>query len=604
MFSKLLRLPLQLKFTLTFAFIITLATALTFVHFTRQQESLALELLQDKVNSSSRAVVIAVENALQRNDFNNLSLILKSADNDEDISFIVVLDPSGEELARFKTVPPELNIRDLAKFPGLNRLSESMQVVLPIHFPANEQGALLLGYSLNNLQRKLDQNMGQAIFIYLAVLVVGILIAAVFSRLITRNVNQLIRAANDFADGRKIEIDLLESDELGKLGKAFLQMEAKIGEGMQNLSAANERLHREIAEHKVARGKIIDTAKFPDENPFPVFRISNRGELLFGNPAFSSIFHQDQFEMGRQVPDFWRKAVDEAMASNAKKEVDVSLDNKVFSFQIVPLMDKGYINIYGSDITHRKISEDKISAYSLELERSNKELQEFAYIASHDLQEPLRKIIAFGDRLKANLADLTPRNNEYLERMQSASLRMQAFIDDLLDLSRVTTRTNPFAPVDLEKVVYKVLDDLEIRIKQTGGTVKLQNLPTIEADSFQMGQLFQNLISNALKFHREGIPPEILVGGSINGQDMVKIIVEDNGLGFEEKYAERIFKPFERLHGRGAYEGTGIGLAICKKVVARHGGDIAVQARPNNGSAFIISLPRKRSNPGDPGREP
>lgn len=231
-----------------------------------------------------------------------------------------------------------------------------------------------------------------------------------------------------------------------------------------------------------------------------------------------------------------------------------------------------------------------------ELARSNEDLQQFAFIASHDLQEPLRKIKTFGDRLKATYGDtLSEQARDYLDRMQNGVRRMQALIEDLLTLSRVTTRAQPFMSVNLTQVTQEVLSDLEVLIQQTKGSVELGNLPTIKADPLQMRQLLQNLIGNALKFHRREEPPMVKIYSQTtreeDGSELCRIIVEDNGIGFDEKYLERIFNVFQRLHSRSEYEGTGIGLAICRKIVERHQGSITARSQPRQGASFIVTLP-------------
>lgn len=247
--------------------------------------------------------------------------------------------------------------------------------------------------------------------------------------------------------------------------------------------------------------------------------------------------------------------------------------------------------VIARDIRERMRAQEELHSAMRRLEASNRELEDFAYVASHDLQEPLRKIQAFGDRLKAKHAgELAPQARDYVDRMQAAAKRMQILINDLLTFSRVTTKAQPFTPVDLGQIAREVAHDLELRAHDAGGEISIGALPSIDADPLQMRQLLQNLVSNALKFHREGVPPRVEVSGeSDNGR--ARVVVKDNGIGFEEKYAERIFTMFERLHGRGIYEGTGIGLAICRKIAERHGGEIAARSTPGEGSTFTVTLP-------------
>ncbi|HSI87914.1 MAG TPA: CHASE3 domain-containing protein [Pyrinomonadaceae bacterium] len=245
----------------------------------------------------------------------------------------------------------------------------------------------------------------------------------------------------------------------------------------------------------------------------------------------------------------------------------------------------------------------ELNSANTELERSNRELQDFAYVASHDLQEPLRKIQAFGDRLRSLQGPkFDERGLDYLNRMQSAAGRMHTLINDLLTFSRVTTKAQPFVQTDLRQVCEAVIDDLETLIQSTGGRVEIGQLPVIDADPLQMRQLFQNLIANALKFHRDGVEPVVIIksepsterahnGEGTPDRQMARITVEDNGIGFDEKYLDRIFTPFQRLHGRGQYEGTGIGLAVCRKIVERHGGSLTATSVPGKGSTFIATVP-------------
>jgi signal transduction histidine kinase len=239
-----------------------------------------------------------------------------------------------------------------------------------------------------------------------------------------------------------------------------------------------------------------------------------------------------------------------------------------------------------------------------ELARSNEELEQFSSVASHDLQEPLRKIRMFGDRLQSRLGEgISADAASDLERMRNAAERMQQLINDLLEFSRVTYRGNSFEPVALSTVATEVVADLEARIAELDAVVEVGELPTIDADRTQMRQLLQNLMSNALKFHKAEERPVVRVRAEtfparpprFDGESAALarcvITVEDNGIGFDAKHAERIFGAFERLHGRSAYEGTGIGLSIARKIAWRHGGHIDASGTPGVGATFTVTLP-------------
>ncbi len=245
-------------------------------------------------------------------------------------------------------------------------------------------------------------------------------------------------------------------------------------------------------------------------------------------------------------------------------------------------------------------SNAKLTRLNEKLATSNKELEDFAYVASHDLQEPLRKVTAFGDRLKAGYSDvLDETGRDYVERMQNAARRMSILINDLLTYSRVSSKAQPFAEVDLEETVREVLEDLEVHIEELNATVQVGPLPCVQADAIQMRQLMQNLISNALKFHKSDTPPAVKIYSRPLDEDAteatasgsaVEIVVEDNGIGFDEKHADQIFRMFQRLHGRSEYEGTGVGLAVCRKIAERHGIAITAKGTAGVGARFALTF--------------
>lgn len=238
----------------------------------------------------------------------------------------------------------------------------------------------------------------------------------------------------------------------------------------------------------------------------------------------------------------------------------------------------------------QKKDHEKLLKITEDLAKSNSSLEHFASIASHDLQEPLRKIRSFTDRLKAKLEFLGETERDYFNRIDNAAGRMAHLIDSLLGYSKISSDTTVFQEVDLAEVMAEVLSDLEIRILESEAAVHVPELPTILANRFQMRQLFQNLIANAIKYARAGVPPEVTITCQTRDGRLL-LGFQDNGIGFEEKYVDRIFKPFQRLHGKHEYEGTGMGLAICDKIVRLHAGQIIVHSTPGKGSLFIIDLP-------------
>lgn len=258
------------------------------------------------------------------------------------------------------------------------------------------------------------------------------------------------------------------------------------------------------------------------------------------------------------------------------------------------------------DITPIKQAQVSLEVMNEELRRSNENLQQFAYVASHDLQEPLRKVQSFGDLLRTSHAgELSAEALDLVQRMQSSAARMSVLIKDLLAYSRLTTQREAHQPHPLNDIITTALDDLDLRIRESGAQAQIGELPIVVGDAGQLRQLFQNLISNALKFQPAGQSPRVSIThrrvsaehlpvatiSRRNARHYWEICVEDNGIGFDEQYADRIFQVFQRLHGKNQFPGTGIGLAICQKVVQNHAGHIAVSSRPGEGATFRVYLP-------------
>jgi PAS domain S-box-containing protein len=247
------------------------------------------------------------------------------------------------------------------------------------------------------------------------------------------------------------------------------------------------------------------------------------------------------------------------------------------------------------DITARKRAEEQLRATAADLERSNRELEQFAYVASHDLQEPLRMVASYTQLLARRYQGRLDQDaDEFIGFAVDGALRMQELINDLLMYSRVGSRALELQQVDANGVVDRVVGDLAGAIEDSGATVTRDDLPIVRADSMQLQQLFQNLIANGIKFRRADEPPRVHVSAQRAGAGW-SFAVSDNGIGIEPQYLDRIFALFQRLHSRAEYPGTGIGLAICKKIVERHGGTMAVHSEPGLGTTFEFTLPGRPS---------
>jgi PAS domain S-box-containing protein len=346
-----------------------------------------------------------------------------------------------------------------------------------------------------------------------------------------------------------------------------------------------------------------------------IYGLDLHGKTVFVNPAAAKLTGWKVEELvGKFEKDIFRPTTSSAAGAApagdpATDKVFFRKDGTAFPVEYLrtPIKEKdklvGEVVMF-KDITERKRADETLARKAAELARSNAELEQFAFVASHDLQEPLRKIQAFGDRLKTKCdAVQLSEGRDYLERMQSAAARMQTLINDLLTFSRVISASQPFVAVDLGGIVKGVLSDLEVRIEQTKAQVEMGSLPTLDADPMQMRQLFQNLIGNALKFQPPNQQPVVRINAQIvqacdaaggdTGRisEICELTVADNGIGFDEKYMDKIFAVFQRLHGRNEYEGTGVGLAVCRRITDRHGGTITARSKPGEGATFIISLP-------------
>jgi PAS domain S-box-containing protein len=350
---------------------------------------------------------------------------------------------------------------------------------------------------------------------------------------------------------------------------------------------------QDITERKQAEEKIKRLASFPQMNPSPVIEIDFSGGINFYNQAALEAVEKlgPEAGLGALIPE----DLGEIIAATREKQEkvfyrEVRLKDKVFGENIYFAEPFQVLRIYSLDITKRQQAEEKLQRTLEDLERSNKELEEFAYVASHDLQEPLRKIANFSEMLVTQYQGrLDEQAERYFGYVIDGAKRMQALINDLLSYSRVGRAELTLVPASLEDILMGTLSNLQALIQESGAEISHDPLPTCKVNPHQMGQLLQNLITNGIKFHDQRAP-RIHLSARQEGQEWV-IAVRDQGIGFDPQYAEGIFKVFKRLHSKEQYPGTGIGLTICKKIVERHGGRIWAESEPGRGATFYFTIP-------------
>ena len=297
---------------------------------------------------------------------------------------------------------------------------------------------------------------------------------------------------------------------------------------------------KDITDRKRAEEEIQSLAKFPEENPSPVLRISNKGMVIYTNPASQELLQEWKCDVGKLAPTFLLELITETLTTGLIKVVDVQCDKRFYSLNIAPIQESGYVNLYAKDITERKQAEETLLRYTEELRRSNAELEQFAFVASHDLQEPLRKIRNFTELLADRAqGHLPPHTQKFLTYIVEGATRMQTLIQDLLAYSRIARGQFAVQPLDVEEVIGRVLSTLESSIKKSGCIVTVDPMPIITANHSQFEQLFQNIIANAIKY-RGSESPRIHISASEKLNHCL-FSIRDNGIGIDPEFAERIF---------------------------------------------------------------
>lgn len=464
---------------------------------------------------------------------------------------------------------------------------------------------LITVFPLESVFAEANQLREVSLLIGLASVILIIIFSVGYGNLFTTPIQKITDMTDRIAHGDlNTRIDIPNQDELGRLAASFNQMAASIDEAQKQLAG------------------ILATANegiITLDGDMRIMVFNQAAEKILGY-SFEEVVGET---IDRLIPDRSKKIHKEDMAKFAnwqgKSPREMGISREITgirkdgreipleaSISRLDVNGKLFYTVIFRDITERKQEEwellethnktlaaknQVLENFNILPQRSNRDLQDFAYIASHDLKEPLRKVQAFGDRLADKYsADIDETGQDYIRRMQASSMRMQSLIDGLLKFSRVATQALPFEPIDLNNTVHDVIADLDQLIARTGADVISGDLPEIDGDPSQMYQVMQNLIANGIKFSAKNNRPVIKISAEVKGDQCV-LKVQDNGIGFDTQYLDRIFKPFQRLHTRNEYEGTGMGLAITRRIIERHNGQITAESEPDKGATFIVTLP-------------
>ncbi len=549
------------------------------------------------------------------NDRSGAEEILKNYSTIPWIEYAALFDANLNEFALYqsKNANSYLNYNYLKSGNVTQYLLDHLHVIKPISHNNRCYGYLYIVASSEVMDRKINNYLGTMLLLITLLIIISFFLARKLQSVISSPIIRLSEIANEISvkGDYTIRAEKSYNDEIGSLYDGFNEMLDQIESGRHERDRAMEALS--ISEEKF-RAMTENTTDL-------TIVISNKGTCEYCSPSGEKILGLSIRDMSKSTMQKWIHPFD---YDKFKGVIDESIENPGLTIELPAIrirhknghwlyldgtatylphiQELNGVVINCREVTEKIKAEKELKLFTVRLERSNKELQDFASVASHDLQEPLRKVRAFGDRLKSELGEnIHEKASDYLDRMQNAADRMQTLINDLLTFSRVTTKSRVPAPTDLNKIAREILSDLEIPIEELNALVTVSDLPVVMADSLQMRQLIQNLVGNALKFHKPDVAPHVKLYspseddheyGPVLNPNMCRIVIEDNGIGFNEKYSDRIFTLFQRLHGRSEYEGTGIGLAVCRKITEMHGGSITAKSQPGEGAKFIISLPK------------
>jgi len=552
--------------------------------------------------ASTLSHVIAYNSAASlafKND-SDATQVLSGLRAEAQVERAALYDKTGKLFAWYPSTEPRNSFPATVGPRGLQRQSGALTVFEPVMESSSRLGTVFVKMDLRLMHKRLRSFGLIVVVVMISSFTVTLAMAVKFQKQISGPIVALANTARVVSEGDDyaVRAEKYNDDELGVLTDTFNRMLGQIEERDIALRESEERL-QSILDNATA----VIYLKDPD------------GRYLLTNRYFDALFNKQGIDvLGKTDDSLFPDDIAEAVRSTDQKVLTtgVSLETEeliphedgLHTYLSVkfPLLDNAGIpnSICGiaTDITDRKRAEETLKMTAAELARSNSELEQFAYVASHDLQEPLRAVGGCVQLLKRRYqSQLDATADELIAHSVDGVTRMQTLINDLLAYSRVGTRGKPFEHTNCATILKHALDNLQMAIQECAAVITSDALPTVNADATQLTQLFQNLIGNAIKY-RDHRRPEIHVGVTGDQTDWV-FSVQDNGIGIEPQYYERVFKVFQRLHQRRESSGNGIGLAICKKIVERHGGHIWVESRFGEGSTFYFRISRQESNQDD-----
>ncbi|GEO08352.1 ATP-binding protein [Segetibacter aerophilus] len=541
-------------------------------------------------------------------------------------------DKKGNLFARYPATFPKYNLPIRPGEPGFKYSGDFLQGFVAVKEDGKVLGALYIRSDMDAIYTRF-QRYG---LIALLVIALSIFVAYLLSRQLQKKIAKPILAlastARDISEKHDytVRAQKFDNDELGLLTDAFNQMLTEIERQNEEITFLNQGLELKVNERTneleqanielKLKSEFEETIIDSSVDIIAVFDKELRYVTLnkYGREVYGL---EEKNVIGKNILEVFPQLKTSVMyrhLQNTFEKGEMLLDDhynsnisdRVLQNYFIPLLDKDH-NVYrvlviGHDITEISKAHEKLMLVNKELEKSNLDLEQFAFVASHDLQEPLRKIQTFSQLLEKNLNDKEAIRN-YLSKIISSAVRMTDLIKAVLNYSRLSNEKGEFEEVDLNEVVENIRSDLELTIVEREANIKVDKLPVLHGNRLQLSQLFMNLISNSIKFSSRN--PQISISSrpmddaeakALNGFDVngkyVQLTVKDNGIGFEQQYAEKIFTVFQRLHGKQEYPGTGIGLALCKKIIDNHHGYISVTSEPGEGTAFTIILPTKPSD--------